>query len=106
MLAGFPMVLPARRWVQLVLGIASAWCGSGWTHRHEIVIADVADVAGSYGDQALCPTRSGDELDFDGVRGVDIDNGTQVTPLQSVLRLIGRQYDNIEGTEAHVFSPG
>jgi hypothetical protein len=48
---------------------------------HEIVIADVADVAGAYGDQGLRPTRSGDELDFDRVRGVDVDDRTQIAAL-------------------------
>jgi hypothetical protein len=63
-------------------------------------------VCGGEGNECLRPSRSADELNFQGFVIVHMDHGAEIASSESVLRQISLEHDGIELTYTHDDRPG
>jgi len=64
-----------------------------WAHRDEVRVANRPDVQLPQADERLRAPSNGHELDFNALWGMHIDDGTQVSAAQAVLREVAIQHD-------------
>jgi hypothetical protein len=73
---------------------------------YQIVVEHRADVTGGESNDRLGLTGRADKFHLDPLSIVNLDNSTEVTLSQSILRKISIEYDRIQQTVRHHLSPG
>jgi hypothetical protein len=77
-----------------MLAIASG--NASGTHGDQIVVTHRTNVRRLKCHERLCSTRCGDELNAEGARTVDLDDGTEIAATQPVRGQIARQHHHVE----------
>src|SRR5262245_41429116 len=71
--------------------------------RRPATLLKPPDIGELESEERLGPARRHDELDFEAVRWVDLDDGTHVSGLEAMSRDVTDQRNGIEQLEGHGF---
>jgi hypothetical protein len=88
------------------LGLAAGCRRLDRSNRHEIVVADLANILRAKRHERLRSTRCRDELHADRAGGAHLDHGAQIALTQAESRQVVSEHDDVKGTTFYLSVPG